>query len=294
MKADSVIRPGKAVIEREDIMSGINKIRALSLSAAIAAVVSATPAFAGVITISGGFGQYIGPVGYPPGTPEYNGNGPTLFNGIQVDPTSPSSRPGVGLVTHDFAPGTSSVDFFIDNAGASHNLLQFTPAAPQDVQVGQEFLIGTFTIQNGNWLGGESEGDPLFTFSVITSSNDPTLDGHVFTDTIHYRITQNEATNTPQQNADRFGFEGRADLGDMSVYELLDSPIGSNIATFDLLGVIGSLIPTRFANAQGGGFIDSPADAPEPGTSALLLAGLGGLGIVSRRRARRLRERKAR
>jgi hypothetical protein len=240
------------------------------------------PASASLITISGNFGQYIGPVGYPPGHPEYNGNGPTLFNGVQVDPTSPSSRPGVGLVTHDFAPGTSSVEFWIENAFEVRNLLQFTPAPEQDVQLGQEFLIGTFTVQNGNWLGGLSEGDPRFTFSAITSSSDPSLDGHIFSDSIEYRITQNDATNPPQDNADLFFFLGRPDLGSMSVYELFDSPIGSNLGSIDLYGRIGSLIPTRFANAQGGAFIGSlPAAAPEPGISALLIAGLA---VISRRR----------
>ena len=125
-------------------MSLATKIRTVGLLAAICAV--AMPASASLITISGCFRQYIGPVGYPPGTPEFNGQGPSFFNGVQVDPTGPSTRPGVGLVTHTFAPGTSSVEFFF--GANTHNLLQFTPAPEQDVQLGQEFLIGTFTVSS--------------------------------------------------------------------------------------------------------------------------------------------------
>jgi hypothetical protein len=250
------------------------------LSAVVWGVACAMPASASLITLAGSFGSFSGPVAYPPSSPDWGGFGPSVINGTEVSPTSPSSRAGVGLVSNH-ALGTSSVEFYDD--GEAHNLLQFTPGADVDVIfLGQEFLIGTFTLQNGNWFGGLGEGDSLFTFSVTTSSSDPLFDGHTFSDTIVFHVTQFAPGNTPQQNADVFSFLGRSDLGTMSVYESSDSPTGSNIGTIDFYGRIGSLIPTRFANAAGGAFIG--ATVPEPGIHTLILAGLGLATFASRRR----------
>ena len=233
-------------------------VKAAALVAATCALFGAASAAAGIVTTTGSFASYSGPVSYPPGTPEAITGFPRSFlNGELITPDVPASRRGVGLVTsHAFAPGTSSVDFYTDELGATNNRLQVTPAPAQDVEVGDEFLIGTFTLENGDWWGGFGEGDPLFSFSVTTSSADPRLNGFTFADTLHYNVTIGAAGNTSEQNADYFYFDGRPDLGTMRVYELFDHPPGvANIGSIDLYGRIGSLIPTRFANAQGGAFI---------------------------------------
>jgi len=197
-----------------------------------------------------------------------------------VDPTTPTSRPGVGFGSLTLGPGTTTIVFY--NAGETRNLLAFTPAPAQVVSSGDNLFLGTFTLENGSWFGGLGEGDAMFSFQAWTASNDPALNGHVFTDVIRYYITQGAAGNTPQDNADVFSFVGRSDLGGMSVYEAFDSPTGSNRGSIDLYGRIGSLIPTRFDNAQGGAFI---AAVPEPTAASLWL--LGGAGWWLARRARR-------
>lgn len=263
-------------------MSKSKRLRMIWLASVVGAAICAPAADAAPVSVTGRFSSFSGPVAYPPGTPETAGFGPSFLNGFQVVPDTASSRAGVGLVSFDFAPGTSAVDFY--NTGETHNLLEFIPATVQNVVLGQEFLIGTFRLRNGSWFGGLGEGDSLFAFSVTTASDDLTLDGHTFSDVVRYRITQFAVGNTPAQNADYFYFDGRPDLGTMSVYERSDSPTGSNLGTIDLYGRIGSLIPTRLANADGGAFISA---VPEPESYATMLAGLGLLGWFAHGRKRR-------
>lgn len=260
-------------------MSKSKRLRVICLVTAIGAGVCAPSAGAAPVSVVGTFASFSGPVAYPPDTPETVGFGPSFLNDIQVAPDTPSSRAGVGLLNFNFAPGTSAVDFY--NTGETHNLLEFIPATAQNAVLGQEFLIGTFKLRNGSWFGGLGEGDSLFAFSVTTASADATLDGHTFSDVLRYRITQFAVGNTPAQNADYFYFDGRPELGTMSVYERSDSPTGSNQGSIDLYGRIGSLIPTRLANPEGGAFI---AAVPEPESYAMLLAGLGLLGWIAHRR----------
>lgn len=264
-------------------MSKSKRLRVILLVTAIGAGVCAPATGAAPVSVIGTFSNFSGPVAYPPGTPETVGFGPSFLNDVQVTPDTPSSRSGVGLASLNFAAGTTAVDFY--NTGETHNLLEFIPATVQNVVLGQEFLIGTFKLRNGSWFGGLGEGDSLFAFSVTTASADPDLDGHNFSDVVRYRITQFAVGNTPAQNADYFFFDGHPELGTMSVYERSDSPTGSNQGTIDLYGRIGSLIPTRLANPEGGAFI---ATVPEPESCAMLLAGLGLLGVVARRRKQKL------
>lgn len=269
------------------------KLRMICLAAVVTMACAAPAGAIAPVTVVDEFTHYSGPVAYAPDSPNYSGSfGPSYFNGVEMPPHDPSPRPGVGVVDFDFTPGTTSIEFYNGIQGSPNlenpNLLKFTPAAEQNVSVGQEFKIGTFTLQNGSWLGGLGEGDSLFSFSVTTSSTDPLLDGHTFSDVIRYVITQGLAGNTAEQNADTFGFVGRSDLGTMSVYEIFDSPTGSNIGSIDLYGQIGSLIPTRFANPQGGVFVAPPTvtPVPEPESYAMLLAGLGLVGAAVRRQKR--------
>jgi hypothetical protein len=263
-------------------MSRSKRLRMILFVTAIGVGVCAPPAGAAPVSVVGTISSFSGPVAYPPDSPQTVGFGPSLLNGFQVVPDTPSSRAGVGLVSFDFAPGTSVVDFYNEGDRQSErNRLEFIPATVENAVVGQEYLIGTFKLQNGVWFGGLGEGDSLFAFSATTVSADPALDGHTFSDVLRYRITQFAAGNTPEQNADFFYFDRRPELGTMSVYERSDSPTGSNQGTIDLYARIGSLIPTRLANPGGGAFI---AAVPEPESYAMLLAGLGLLGWVVHRR----------
>lgn len=256
-------------------MNSIHLKRPRLASVTLAAWVTlALPASAALVTLHGSFLSFEGAVAYPPGSAGHTEFGPSYINNVQVNPTTPTARPGVGLGSLTLGPGTTTVVFH--NAEETRNLLAFTPAPQQSVSSGDNLFIGTFILENGSWFGGLGEGDAMFSFQAWTVSDDPALNGHVFTDVIRYHVTQFAVGNTPQDNADVFSFVGRSDLGGMSVYEMSDSPTGSNRGSIDLYGRIGSLIPTRFDNAQGGAFI---AAVPEPSSclaTALLLGVFGG------------------
>jgi len=89
---------------------------------------------------------------------------------------------------------------------------------------------------------------------------------------------------TDIDNMDCVSFAGFL-LGQLCAYEP-DVPGQSNIATAQLWGIIGSLIPTEFRDVQGGLVIpaSSPAAVPEP--ASLVLVGTGLATILRRRRSR--------
>jgi hypothetical protein len=75
-------------------------------------------------------------------------------------------------------------------------------------------------------------------------------------------LTPNSTSNTPQQNADTYTLLNATgdtlNLNHMQVYELADSPTGSNMGTADLYGQIGSLDLTALSNPEGGLFLGPP------------------------------------
>mgnify|MGYP000430353627 CR=1 FL=1 len=237
-----------------------------------------TAANAAPVSVVGGFTSFSGQVGA-------GIDFVTRINGNVICPGGDCSV-NIGTASVTFAPPVSSVDFRQIAGGtlSTPNLLTFTPAPAQDVGAGQEFLLGTFTYTNGIWFDS-----PTFGFSLTSVSSDPALNGHIFSDSVRVTITFNDATNTPQQNADFFSFVGRPDLGSARAYELGDSPTGSNVLSWDVYGKIGSLIPTRFANSGGGGFLDPSVDVqptvvPIPAAVWLLGSGLVGLVGIARRK----------
>jgi len=271
------------------------KVASVALLAAIGLTGSAS---AGVASISASFGQYSGAVGNGVneqsfGRLEYM----SLMNGYPIgpieaipglesfftpaDPNDPNALgQGIGRGVVDLL-GASSVSFYTsvydpDDESTIYgidNLIDFTPGPNVNVEVGDEFLLGTFTLQNGEWWAADAIH--RFTLEIVTDSSDSALDGQIFSDTVVLHITPNGGP--PENRADFFYFEGRPDLGSMRVFESFD---GANFGTVELYGKIGSLIPTHFLNPTGGIFLDPSTDplpfpgVPEPGTLLLLACGL--------------------
>lgn len=266
------------------------------------------------VTLVGGFMSYSGPAWthtYTEPVPtqistsfSQNG-GPTIVltpsQSLPGDPDGSFANAGIGLGTIDFtngglAPPASQIDFWVDYGGYpdTYNRVAFTPAASQAVQSGEEFRIGTFTFANGGWFGVlpysggiYSYPESEFHFTVTTSSADATLNGHTFEGTVRLYISGHTVTATPADDADYFYFLERPDLGYVGAYETYNLPLGgSNVGSIDLYGKIGSLVPTRFANAQGVVLGEQlPGNSvPEPQTWALLMAGLGIVGAMRKRR----------
>lgn len=185
------------------------------------------------------------------------------------------------MTNFGFTPG-AQVDF--DRSFSLPNQLKFTSSGQQEVAaVGDEFLIGVISYTNGNWYPGTSSFHVRFT----TSSSNLAFNGQILDDSITQLVTPNDVGQTPLQNADFIYFTNHPGLGSVRVFDAFDSP-GNNTGTVKFYGKIGSLIPTRFADATGGATIVPSIDAnlvPEPSTYVLLLAGLGILVVFGRRRS---------
>ena len=298
----------------------LTRLRTLALGSA--AALAMLDAHAAPVTVSASFDRYVGNVqfGADPRSPVLDYR--TRINGVDVrperaiagqealflaaDPADPGSAPsGVGYADTAL-DGTSSVRFGFatsNNGGAfddeMRNLIEFTPGPVADVVKGQEFLLGTFTFENGNWF----IDDRLHRFSVTltTHSLDAQLDGHVFSDTLELFITANcfDATcaasgSTPATNADQFSFAGHPELGSVSVYEFLDSPVPErNRGSVNLFGRIGSLDPTRLADPAGGLILGAFTPQPpvvgvsSPAQGLMLTVGLVAMLMARRSSGRR-------
>ena len=112
---------------------------------------------------------------------------------------------------------------------------------------------------------------------------------------LHQRLAVNQDLTLPFdpfEEADFFYVLERPDLGSARVFDLYRQPPGNpgNVGLFAFNGKIGSLIPTGFVALNDAGFTDPSIQTgplnpiPEPETYALLLAGLGLLGFMARRR----------
>lgn len=216
----------------------------------------------------------------------------TALNGQQLCADAGCDVGGPASVA--FAAPLPTVAFFNQQPGLPANptnVVEFIPAAPQTVQAaGDEFLIGQLTFENGIW----SDLEAFLDMSLTTVSDEPAFNDQLFADTLNMQVTVNtDELGNPIGNAndraDFVYFDNFQTLGSVRAFELAD---GGNRVTADVFAKIGSLIPTRFAYASGDGFVSPsttldpfPAPIPLPAAAWLLLAALGALAGVSRRRA---------
>lgn len=267
---------------------GFSKVIRRTLSVALIGIALALfepgRGYASLVSVHGGFTGYNGPVG---GCGEFT----SMINGQDVTPTSncgPFNNSAQLVLSF---PMTPSVDFrgaATFGGPTAPNLLRFDAAAPQNVNgPGEEFFLGSLTYANGIWYGINA----IATFPIVltTSSADPNLDGKSLNDTLQLYVTAN-GNSSPDLNADFVYFTSFTAIGSVRAYELFDSPNGNNTVTVDLYGKIGSLIPTRFADAQGGGFISAGID-PDPNrvpeVGAFTIWTLGLVGLAGARRLRK-------
>lgn len=287
----------------------------IGLAAIIFASAAAGPTEASPVSLVGGFTSYTGPAWNKtyPGPPQFEVTSPFLLDGssqrkavptvpLPGDPDPNGSNlfdsAGIGMATLDLTTSglaARAAEFWI-NFGSKDavNRVSFAANTPVGVSVGDEFKLGTFSFTNGGWFGTYPLADgtnyvypeSVFHFRLVTSSNDPRLNGHVFEGDLHLRVTG--GTNpTAEEDADVFYFAGFTQLAEVHVYEDYNKPVGaSNFGTVDLYGRIGSLIPTRFDNANGVFFTQPGAVVPEPSSWMLLVGGIAAAGASLRKRRR--------
>jgi PEP-CTERM motif len=219
---------------------------------------------------------------------------------------SPSSDIGFVRGPMTLAPtSTVSLRYASELPGSTlENLISFTPRPFTNVPVGQDFVLGTLTFQNGGWLGaGFSAADNVPThldFEVSTSS----ADGGAFNQTMYGRVTM--VVHAPQGNDQTTlaGQEAEADFiyitdyadpsqtfGALRVFDECCRPAGAgSVGSVDVVARFNSLDMVRIANVQGGFITESidplpgVAPVPEPETYLMLLAGAAVVGWAARRR----------
>lgn len=185
--------------------------------------------------------------------------------------------------------GTNELNFSYPNRDP--NFFRFEEIPFENVQPGQNFVLGTFSYKNG--VGGFIN-IPLrgaigatytseLTVSSLSSTTTPFNFNQSLTEQIRLDITFNSITiggvttfYTPEQAADILYFPNRPELGSFRIYE-------NSTGTVELLGRFGSLELAGFGNAISGGFVFPTVDpiltassVPEPRN----IAGLIVIGIV--------------
>ncbi|WP_239490587.1 hypothetical protein [Luteitalea sp. TBR-22] len=291
----------------------------LALVVAMGAMgVTAGTARGTTISFSGGFLGYTGPTWshtYPGNPPfevstRFQREGDTTPRSLEAwvplpgNPGDLFTSAGIGMGALDLTSSgaaAATVEFWQSFGGSKDavNRVNFTPAATQVVTgPGQEFLLGTFTFVNGGWFGvlpyTDSNGNPqtyiypesAFSFRVTGLLSDSATP-HTFAGTLRLNVTGPDWPNpTPAEDADYFYFAERPDLGYVGALESYNPPGGPYAGHIELYGRLGSLIPTRFANADGvvlaSELPTGPTPVPEPHALALLGAALCVLGARAR------------
>ncbi len=259
------------------------------------AVLSAAPASAIVVTPVGNFTDFYTDNVYDTTGDDLvvnrvNGQQLCAFGPAQGSQTTyDCSRDGPAGM--ELSPDTTRVEWQvlpIYFPAWDRNVVSFQAAGPQDVTLGQKFLFGTLTFENGTWSSLYTE----LSYDLTFTTGDPVLDAlydFEYSGKLIVQGTPNLSTNTPEQNADFIYLAADPQLGSLRAYELFDSPTGSNVVSVELWGYLGSVHLVSFENVRGAGFVDEgislePTPVPEPGTFALLGLGLAGLGMSRRRK----------
>lgn len=266
-----------------------------------ACILMTSAAQAASVTVTGTFTSFVSDMNA----------GAAFINGIGLTSSGSPGSNGANFASNPviFSNPTTRLDFTRSPPGTPGvwpmNGFEFIPnAAPSDVVPGQTFTLGTFRYTNGQWM---PQAD--IAFSLTTHSAEANLDGITFSGTM--RLISTSVGNDPPFNAydeaDFFYLLGNPALGSGRVFEagnfdpsLQPSGNPGNTGDFAFTGYIGSLHPNGFVPLNAAAFTTSsiaggPLDpatitlggtppVPEPSSWAMLLAGLGALGLGARRR----------
>jgi hypothetical protein len=154
------------------------------------------------------------------------------------------------------------------------NSFSFTPAIGQSVAGrGVQFLLGTLTITNGDWVSDASLG-----FTLTSHSTDPQLNDQTFAGVLQMNLDAGPG------GSDIFKFLPGPGVGPGVMAVTVDDLPANNVGSMNVYGEINSLDLTKVDDFTGG--LRAVTPLPEPSTIALVAAGLGIMALLRLTRRR--------